>query len=95
MNNDQTQNQKDIVNDMLDMIESSQLHQTWRERREARWSRMYRARREYTWREGFTFTNWLEQKYGIQPILDRDGNITADYNIVDEKKYSFYLLKFS
>ena len=64
-------------------------------RRHLHWSRLHRARKEYKFKDGFTFTNWLEQKYGLALVINNDGNITGDYRIVDEKKYSFYLLKFA
>lgn len=37
---------------------------------------------------------WLEQQYGIQLILNSDGRITADYNIVNEQKYLICCLKY-
>ena len=36
---------------------------------------------------------WLEQQWGIKPIM-QDGMISDEYHIVDEKKYLMFLLKF-
>jgi hypothetical protein len=95
MSPDQTQNQKDLVSDIDDYASRIKMYQIWKSHRDSHWARLYKARSEYSWRDGFTFTYWLEQKYGIRLILDSAGNITSDYKIVDEKKYSFYLLKYS
>jgi hypothetical protein len=96
MNPMQIQNQKDLLGEIDDNARRIQImYQIWKENRDSHWARLQKAREEYVWREGFTFTHWLEQKYGIQLILDNAGNITSNYKIVDEKKYSLYLLKYS
>lgn len=40
-----------------------------------------------------TFVEWLNDTYGLKPILDDGGNITAKFSITDEKKYIMFLLK--
>jgi hypothetical protein len=36
---------------------------------------------------------WLEQQWGIKPIME-NGMISDEYYIADEKKYLIFLLKF-
>jgi len=36
---------------------------------------------------------WLEQQWGIRPIME-NGMISDEYHIVDDKKYLMFLLKF-
>lgn len=40
------------------------------------------------------FPIWLEKEYGLKMHVNNDGMITTDYTVVDETKYSMYLLKF-
>ena len=40
----------------------------------------------------FDFSEYVEKNYGIRMIIV-DGNITDKYDIVDEKLYTFFLLK--
>ena len=45
--------------------------------------------------QGFlTFNDYLKEYYGIKLTMDGD-NINLDYAIVDEKKYTVFVLKFS
>ena len=45
--------------------------------------------------QGFlTFYDYLKEYYGIKLTMDGD-NINLDYAIVDEKKYTVFVLKFS
>lgn len=39
------------------------------------------------------FAHWLKQQYGLQ-IEIVDGNIGSQRNIVNEKKYTLFLLKY-
>ena len=41
-----------------------------------------------------TFKEYVEEQYGITLIYDGD-DLKLDYAIVDEKKYTMFLLKFS
>lgn len=66
-----------------------------RRRRNDHWNCLKKAHQEFDVNRDFVFTDWLEKKYGVALVLDSDGRITGDYRIVDESKYSFYLLKFS
>ena len=44
--------------------------------------------------QGFlTFYDYVREYYGIKMTMDGD-NISLDYAIVDEKKYTVFLLKF-
>jgi hypothetical protein len=43
---------------------------------------------------GISFQDWLVETYGIQLVLDSDGRITANHNIVDDKKYLICRLKY-
>jgi hypothetical protein len=40
------------------------------------------------------FYHHLQQQYGIKLGLDSGGNITDTYQILDEKKYMLFLLKY-
>jgi inorganic pyrophosphatase len=45
--------------------------------------------------QGFlTFYDYLKEYYGIKLTMDGD-NINLDYAVVDEKKYTMFVLKFS
>lgn len=37
---------------------------------------------------------WLENKYGFRPIETSDGMMTDDLDIIDQKKYTFFVLKY-
>jgi hypothetical protein len=44
--------------------------------------------------QGFlTFYDYVREYYGIKMTMDGD-NISLDYDILDEKKYTVFLLKF-
>ena len=42
-----------------------------------------------------TFSSWLVETYGIQVIYDDSGNITDQYDIVDENKHLLFVMKHS
>jgi inorganic pyrophosphatase len=45
--------------------------------------------------QGFlTFNDYLKEYYGIKLTMDGD-NVSLDYAVVDEKKYTVFVLKFS
>ena len=45
--------------------------------------------------QGFlTFYDYLKEYYGIKLTMDGD-NINLDYAVIDEKKYTVFVLKFS
>ena len=62
------------------------------------WAALKKIRREYqaTSKEfdAYDFEGYMEEHYGIKLNLV-DGNITDGYQIVDEKKYLVFLLKFT
>lgn len=37
---------------------------------------------------------WIEDKYGFRPIETSDGMMTDDLDVVDEKKFLVYILKY-
>lgn len=44
--------------------------------------------------QGFlTFYDYVKEYYGIKMVFDGDS-ITLDYSIIDDKKYTVFLLKF-
>jgi hypothetical protein len=47
--------------------------------------------------QGFlTFDDYVREYYGIKMVMDAsNGGISLDYAIVDEKKYTVFVLKFS
>ena len=45
--------------------------------------------------QGFlTFNDYLKEYYGIKLTMDGD-NVSLDYAVIDEKKYTVFVLKFS
>lgn len=44
-------------------------------------------------RDNTNFLQWVEDTYGFRPILNEAG-ITDDYLMVDEKKYTYFILKY-
>lgn len=75
-----------------------------REKRYQYWQMLRRAHNDYielTEQAGIksemgsgAFEYYLKQTYGIHMELI-DGNITANYVILDEKKYTMFLLKYA
>lgn len=72
-----------------------------RDRRYKYWQTLKNLRDEYLKEtqnnvnnlEPQVFLVWVEEKYGIKPKLF-DNHITDDYDIIDEKKYMVYVLKY-
>lgn len=72
-----------------------------RDRRFKYWQTLKNLREEYLKEtqnspynlEPQVFLAWVEERYGIKPKLF-DSHITDDYDIVDEKKYMMYILKY-
>lgn len=74
--------------------------QDYKRKRNEHWLRMRRAREYWMTKHKIqslddTFWRWLEDSYGLSPNRDNFGNITEGYNIVNEKLYTVFLLKFS
>ena len=55
--------------------------------------REYQEQNKYTEFDAYDFEDYLEGKYGVKMNIV-NGNITDGYQIVDEKKYLIFLLKF-
>ena len=45
-------------------------------------------------KDHFEYLVWIENTYGFKPIETSDGMMTDDCDIVDEKKYLVYILKY-
>jgi hypothetical protein len=61
------------------------------------WEALKKVRREYMSQnnefDAYDFEDYLTGQYGLKMNIV-DGNITDGYEIVDEKKYLIFLLKF-
>jgi len=65
------------------------------------WSALKLVRKEYMQTldalegqfDAYDFEDYLEENYGIKMNIV-DGNITDGYKIMDEAKYTFFLLRF-
>ena len=61
------------------------------------WEALKKVRKEYMSQnnefDAYDFEDYLTGQYGIKMNIV-DGNITDGYEIVDEKKYLIFLLKF-
>jgi hypothetical protein len=70
-----------------------------RKRRWDYWTALKQIRKEYMQDaaaiefDAFDFEDYIEANYGIKMQIV-NGNITDGYQIVDEKKYLIFLLKF-
>jgi hypothetical protein len=72
-----------------------------KKKRDRYWAMLRRAKNEYLslvdgteYNDGINgFYYFMQQNYGLQPELI-DGNLGSTYNIVDEKKYLLFLLKY-
>lgn len=64
------------------------------------WDTIVKLKREYddgdTTSDADPFLDWLEKKYGMRVLRENIGNgFTDDYEIVDEKKFLIFMLKYS
>lgn len=50
---------------------------------------------DYEYRYPDNFNEWLEETYGFTPHIDEAGNFAQGHDVVDEAKYTFFLLKYS
>lgn len=55
--------------------------------------REYQEQNKYTEFDAYDFEDYLTGQYGVKMNIV-NGNITDGYEIVDEKKYLIFLLKF-
>jgi hypothetical protein len=69
-----------------------------RNRRMHYWSVLKNLKEEFLLetnsRDPQQYTLWLETKYGFKPRINNEGYFTDDYEIIDEKKYMIYVLKY-
>lgn len=73
----------------------------FRKKRRDYWEALKKVRVEYMQTldalagqfDAYEFEDYIEQNYGIKMNIV-DGNITDGYKIMDEAKYTFFLLKF-
>ena len=61
------------------------------------WMKVNRAKQEYDSAEypKESFYVWLQQEYGLKLQFTPDGDLKLSNEIVDELKYTIFLLKFS
>jgi len=62
-----------------------------RRQRNRHWARLKAARRDAP--DGTDFPKWLEQTWGLKLHM-ADGTYTYNYTIVNESKYTMYLIKY-
>jgi hypothetical protein len=71
----------------------------YRIRRNEFWKLLWSVNEEYTKLVNsiaeveFSFAEYIDANYGLVIHYDNQGNITGDYEISDEPKYTFCLLK--
>lgn len=62
------------------------------------WQNLKSLKNEFKEETGSTdhheYKIWLENKYGFRPIETHDGMMTDDLDIIDQKKYTFFVLKY-
>jgi hypothetical protein len=60
------------------------------------WAQINRAKTEYGTVDGNkeSFYVWLKETYGIKLQFTPDGDLQLENEIVDEQKYTIFLLKF-
>jgi hypothetical protein len=61
------------------------------------WASIAKCQEEYkeTGGDPVDFQFWLTERYGIKIYYDVDIGILPNYDIVDEKKYLFFKMKYS
>ena len=57
--------------------------------------RLKQAFVEYQNHQSISFSNYVLEHYGVLIEYDDDQNIKPNYSVVDEQKYTVFLLKFS
>jgi hypothetical protein len=71
----------------------------FRKNRHNYWTALKLVRKEYMVDakdgqfDAYDFEDYIEEKYGIKMNVV-EGNITDGYKVVDEAKYTFFLLKY-
>lgn len=60
------------------------------------WSMLRKAKAEFESTHRYVyFEHWMQSEYGLKIHYNIAGSITGNYTIVDPKKYTFFLLKYS
>ena len=70
--------------------------ENWEHTKAARmehWRRIRLVRAE--WSGTGSLLDYIEDTYGLKLHKDQEGNITDSFEIVNEQKYSFFLLKYA
>ena len=81
------------INNWRDEAEATRAHRDWW------WKTLYRLKNEFNSADlrpmvpDTAFNDWLIETYGLSMNYDQQGNILADYKIVDEHKHTVFLLK--
>jgi hypothetical protein len=99
--NDTQKNIKKLQDFVQEVLESDDANfkefSEERDRRISFWTTLKLLRTEYQVThyefDAYDFEKWVEEHYGIK-LNFVDGNIGGDYQVVDEKKYLVYVLKF-
>ena len=53
----------------------------------------YLAEHEIIWYDLDGFLEWVEQKYGIRVSLNHNGQINGNYDIINDDRYIWLVLK--
>lgn len=85
--------------DILMYIEDEQALRDEKRKRNEHWARMRRAREYWMIKHKLrslddNFWLWLKVDHGIIPHRDPQGNLTSSVDVIDEKLYTLFLLKF-
>lgn len=64
------------------------------QKRNAYWKTLATIRRQHRLTDLSSIASYMIEHYGIKPIINTNGDITSDYEIVDEAKYLIYLLTY-
>ena len=71
------------------------------EQRKQYWGALHAVRKEYQSEVGDnasmtgpTMPHWVEQKYGLKMGLDGSGNYTQDYQVVNDKRFLLFRIKY-
>jgi hypothetical protein len=74
-------------------------HQEYIKKRSKFWVTLKQIRKEYQQEvdsqfEAYDFALYVQEKYGIKLNIVDNNFLGGNYTIVDEKKYTYYTLKF-
>jgi len=60
------------------------------------WARLRKAKAEFESTHRYVyFEQWMQEHYGLKINYDIAGNITERFEIVDEPKHTFFLMKYA